>query len=37
MLVVGGLGSVMSSTGVVAIFIPIVLRIAQNTGPPPAD
>ena len=26
MLVVGGLGAVMSSTGVVAIFIPIVLR-----------
>ena len=36
MLVVGGLGSVMSSTGVVAIFIPIVLRIAQNTGIAPS-
>jgi di/tricarboxylate transporter len=34
MLVVGALGSVMSSTGVVAIFIPIVLRIAQHTGTP---
>lgn len=34
MLVVGGLGAVMSSTGVVAIFIPIVLRISQNTGTP---
>jgi di/tricarboxylate transporter len=32
MLVVGSLGAVMSSTGVVAIFIPIVLRIAQATG-----
>ncbi|WP_019501456.1 SLC13 family permease [Pseudanabaena sp. PCC 6802] len=32
MFVVAGLGSVMSSTGVVAIFIPIVLRICQNTG-----
>ncbi len=32
MFVVAGLGSVMSSTGVVAIFIPIVLRISQNTG-----
>src|SRR5690606_24019601 len=29
MLAVGALGSVMSSTGVVAIFIPIVLRIAR--------
>jgi di/tricarboxylate transporter len=36
MLVVGSLGAVMSSTGVVAIFIPIVLRIAQNTGTAPA-
>src|SRR3954463_16429249 len=36
MLVVGVLGSVMSSTGVVAIFIPIVLRIAQNTGTAPS-
>lgn len=32
MLVVCGLGAFMSSTGVVAIFIPIVLRIAKNTG-----
>ncbi len=30
MIVVAGIGSVMSSTGVVAIFIPIVLRIARN-------
>ncbi len=30
MLIVAGIGSVMSSTGVVAIFIPVVLRIAQN-------
>ena len=36
MAVVAGLGSVMSSTGVVAIFIPIVLRIAQNTGTAPS-
>ncbi|MFO1049444.1 MAG: SLC13 family permease [Geminicoccaceae bacterium] len=36
MTVVAGLGSVMSSTGVVAIFIPIVLRIAQNTGTAPS-
>ena len=35
MAVVAALGSVMSSTGVVAIFIPIVLRIAQNTGSSP--
>ncbi|HAB15308.1 MAG TPA: SLC13 family permease [Verrucomicrobiales bacterium] len=32
MLAVGLLGSVMSSTGVVAIFIPVALRIAQSTG-----
>lgn len=32
MLIVAGVGSVMSSTGVVAIFVPIVLRIARNTG-----
>lgn len=32
MLIVAGIGSVMSSTGVVAIFIPVVLRIAQNAG-----
>ncbi|MFL5335075.1 MAG: SLC13 family permease [Geminicoccaceae bacterium] len=36
MVVVAGLGSVMSSTGVVAIFIPIALRIAQNTGTAPS-
>lgn len=30
MLTVAGVGSVMSSTGVVAIFIPVVLRIARN-------
>lgn len=32
MVVVAGVGSMMSSTGVVAIFIPVVLRIAQNAG-----
>ncbi|MDM0024476.1 SLC13 family permease [Variovorax saccharolyticus] len=32
MVIVAGVGSVMSSTGVVAIFVPIVLRIARNTG-----
>jgi di/tricarboxylate transporter len=37
MAVVAGLGAVMSSTGVVAIFIPIVLRIAQNTGTAPSQ
>ena len=37
MLVVGGLGSVMSSTGVVAIFIPITLRIAQRTHTAPSQ
>ncbi|MCU0833053.1 MAG: SLC13 family permease [Chromatiaceae bacterium] len=31
MLAVGFLGSVMSSTGIVAIFIPVVLRIASRT------
>lgn len=36
MAVVAALGSVMSSTGVVAIFIPIVLRIAQGTGAAPS-
>ena len=36
MLAVGGLGAVMSSTGVVAIFIPVALRIAQATGTPPS-
>ena len=37
MTVVAALGAVMSSTGVVAIFIPIVLRIAQNTGAAPSQ
>lgn len=32
MIIVTTVGSVMSSTGVVAIFIPVVLRIARNTG-----
>jgi di/tricarboxylate transporter len=32
---VGGLGSLMSSTAVVAIFIPVVLRISQNRGMSP--
>ncbi|WP_045221654.1 SLC13 family permease [Desulfonatronum thioautotrophicum] len=32
MLAVGILGSVMSSTGVIAIFIPVAIRIAQSTG-----
>src|SRR5262245_12368062 len=36
MLFVGALGAVMSSTGVVAIFIPIVMRIAETTGASPS-
>lgn len=32
MLIVAGIGSVMSSTGVVAIFIPVVLRMAHSAG-----
>ncbi len=32
MIVVCGLGSTMSSTAVTAIFIPVVLRVAQTTG-----
>jgi di/tricarboxylate transporter len=36
MLVVCGLGSFMSSTAVTAIFIPVALRIAQNTGTAPS-
>lgn len=32
MTIVAGIGSFMSSTGVVAIFIPVVLRIARNAG-----
>jgi len=35
MIVVAGIGSVMSSTAVVAIFIPVVLRIARNMGTAP--
>jgi len=35
MAAVAGLGSFMSSTAVVAIFIPVVLRISQNRGVPP--
>ncbi|MBV2185443.1 MAG: SLC13 family permease [Rhizobium sp.] len=34
MVVVAGIGSFISSTGVVAIFIPIVLRIARNASIP---
>ncbi|MCO6455623.1 MAG: anion permease [Pirellulaceae bacterium] len=34
MVVVCGLGSLMSSTAVTAIFIPVALRIAQGTGTP---
>jgi len=37
MLIVGSLGSVMYSTGVVAIFIPVALRIARSTGMSPAQ
>ncbi|AUB82659.1 SLC13 family permease [Candidatus Thiodictyon syntrophicum] len=37
MVAVGVLGSVMSSTGVVAIFIPVVLRIASRTGIAPSQ
>lgn len=32
MLIVASIGSVMSSTGVVAIFLPIVMRIARRMG-----
>jgi len=35
MVAVTGIGAFMSSTGVVAIFIPIVLRIATNIGAAP--
>ncbi len=35
MLAAAGLGAVMSSTAVVAIFIPIVLRLCQGTGTSP--
>jgi di/tricarboxylate transporter len=34
MVMVAGLGSVMSSTGIVAIFIPIVLRMARKASIP---
>jgi di/tricarboxylate transporter len=34
MIAVGLMGAVMSSTAVVAIFIPIVLRVSQQTGIP---
>jgi di/tricarboxylate transporter len=37
MLVVSGLGAFMSSTAVVAIFIPVVLRICQNTSAAPSQ
>ncbi|MFG1462593.1 SLC13 family permease [Xanthobacter sp. DSM 24535] len=36
MAAVGGLGALMSSTAVVAIFIPVVLRICQNRGTAPS-
>src|SRR6516162_7249925 len=36
MVVVCGLGATMSSTAVTAIFIPVVLRIAQKTGTSPS-
>jgi di/tricarboxylate transporter len=36
MLAVAGLGSVMSSTAIVAIFIPVVFRICSNTGISPS-
>jgi len=37
MAVVAVLGAFMSSTGVVAIFIPVALRIAQGTGAAPSQ
>ena len=37
MAVVATLGAFMSSTGVVAIFIPVALRIAQSTGASPSQ
>ncbi len=36
MVAVAGLGSIMSSTAVVAIFIPVVLRICRSTGTAPS-
>jgi di/tricarboxylate transporter len=37
MIVVCGLGATMSSTAVTAIFIPVVLRIAQSSGTSPGS
>ena len=37
MAVVATLGAFMSSTGVVAIFIPVALRVAQSTGAAPGQ
>jgi di/tricarboxylate transporter len=37
MLIVGSLGSLMSSTGIVAIFIPVALRIAARAGITPRN
>lgn len=37
MIVVCGLGATMSSTAVTAIFIPVVLRIARQTGTAPSQ
>ena len=37
MAAVAGLGAFMSSTGVVAIFIPVALRIAQSTATAPSQ
>jgi di/tricarboxylate transporter len=36
MAIVATIGAVMSSTAVVALFIPVVLRIARKTGLPPS-
>lgn len=36
MIFVSLLGAIMSSTGVVALFIPIVLRVARSAGLPPS-
>src|SRR5262249_48207399 len=36
MVIVCALGSIMSSTAVTAIFIPVALRIAQSTGTSPS-
>jgi di/tricarboxylate transporter len=37
MLIIGGLGSIMSNTGIVAIFIPVALRIAARAKIPPRN